>query len=482
MNNKGGWYLVPAAFLFIVHFSLSPSLFAVLDRSLYLLLLVSLFLALRRIDLSRIEPVVVAGVGALLFAYGLAQRFWLFPQALRSLPVDGPFFRQALAARLRSGRIFTVFPLPTLYAMVCGVLLLFLLDLFLRARGGGKFGWAALALLGLANLVLTQSFGGVLFFLAGALFYLFTSRQLPRKWLPPVVMVLSLLLFLVIALRYSEARRLDPARLRLANWAQAVRLIESSPWLGVGLGNYGNRVAAVTLPGEPQSIYAHNFPLQLAAETGVIPALLLLAAAGLLLWRRRRFLLEAGQACLSAVLVLIVLHNLIDIGVYFLGAGLALVWVLARLFPAGRRDWSRAWLGVALGAGWLLWTGLTGGWARQGDVYLAQGERAAARVEYERSLRGHPLSPRPLLPLAELAMQEGDLTRARELLERATAAQPGLAYARSLHAQLALRQGRFACALREAGAAQVNALRPDYRNAFEKLSNELAKQIQTTRP
>ncbi len=449
-----------------------------LDRFCYGLFLGVLFFVLRRIDLSRIQPLVVAGVSGMLFTYGLLQRFWLFPQALASIPSGGGLYNQALAVRLRTGRIFTVFPLPTLYAMVCGVLLVFLLDLFLKAKRGGKVGFAVLGVLGLVNLALTQSFGGVLVFLAGSIFYFFASRTLSSKWFAPLVMVLALVLFLVVAFRYSEAKRLDPARLRLANWAQAVRLIEGSPWLGIGLGGYGNQVAAVTRPGEPQSIYAHNFPLQLAAEIGVIPALLLLAAVVHLLWKKRRTFLLREHAAPAAVLLLIVLHNLIDIGVYFVGAGLALVWALAQLFPGHPRRLDPAWIGVFLAGGWLLWTGVTDGWARSGDLLLGQGEVEAAQREYSRSQRGNPLSPRPLLPLAEIALRRGDLAGASRLLEQATIAQPRLAYARYLRSQVEMRRGRFAGALAEAGAAQVNELRPEYRQWFLQLRNDLARQIQ----
>lgn len=58
---------------------------------------------------------------------------------------------------------------------------------------------------------------------------------------------------------------------RLAHWQAAVRMIESSPWLGVGFGNYAAAYPDFRLlPWENALGHAHNYYLNVFAETGAI--------------------------------------------------------------------------------------------------------------------------------------------------------------------------------------------------------------------
>ena len=63
---------------------------------------------------------------------------------------------------------------------------------------------------------------------------------------------------------------------RLAIWNEAIHIIKQHPLTGVGLGNYSNTVLPSALYREPR--YAHNIFLDIAAETGVLTALLFLLA------------------------------------------------------------------------------------------------------------------------------------------------------------------------------------------------------------
>jgi putative inorganic carbon (HCO3(-)) transporter len=64
---------------------------------------------------------------------------------------------------------------------------------------------------------------------------------------------------------------------RLAHWQAAIRMAESSPWLGVGFGNYAAVYPAFRLlPWENALGHAHNYYLNLLAEVGVIGCLLYL--------------------------------------------------------------------------------------------------------------------------------------------------------------------------------------------------------------
>ncbi|MCP5045550.1 MAG: O-antigen ligase family protein, partial [bacterium] len=205
----------------------------------------------------------------IVFLYGIMQKFVLFPIYLSRISPEDNFYTQAFITRIKGGRIFSIFPLPTLYAIICTVLILFIFHYMISASKTGKerFLWGTLLLAGLVNLILTQSFGGVLYLTAGGLVYLLVSGILKVKYLVPVIMVLSLFLSITIGLRFSEIRELEPIKFRYSNWKQAARIIEANPLWGAGLGNYEAKIARYTRPGEARSIYAHNFFLQFTAET-----------------------------------------------------------------------------------------------------------------------------------------------------------------------------------------------------------------------
>lgn len=58
---------------------------------------------------------------------------------------------------------------------------------------------------------------------------------------------------------------------RLAHWQAAIRMIESSPWLGVGFGNYAAAYPDFRLlPWENALGHAHNYYLNIFAETGAL--------------------------------------------------------------------------------------------------------------------------------------------------------------------------------------------------------------------
>ena len=188
-------------------------------RLAYFLFLLAVFFLCSHFRLEKILAPISAGIAVILFIYGIIQKYFLFPLILGQVGSGPSFHAQAMHTRIASERIFAIFPLPTLYAMVCGLLLIFIVHFFYHSRGLIRLFWAALFFLGAFNLVLTQSFGGILFFNVGILFYLFASRTFKLKHLAPLLMILALVLFVVTALRFSEARELSPLKLRFANWA-----------------------------------------------------------------------------------------------------------------------------------------------------------------------------------------------------------------------------------------------------------------------
>jgi O-antigen ligase len=65
---------------------------------------------------------------------------------------------------------------------------------------------------------------------------------------------------------------------RLAHWIAGLRMFAAHPLLGVGAGSYDAAYAAYALPDWPESLgHAHNYYINVAAETGVLGLLAFLA-------------------------------------------------------------------------------------------------------------------------------------------------------------------------------------------------------------
>ncbi len=122
---------------------------------------------------------------------------------------------------------------------------------------------------------------------------------------------------------------------RLAHWQAGWRMFEAKPWLGVGIGNYEVVYASYGIPRWSDPLgHAHNYYLNIAAETGLI-GLTSHAALGLVVWitlarswRRRpdsrsRGLLLAGIGALAYLSVHSIVDNLYVHGMQVL-VGLAL--------------------------------------------------------------------------------------------------------------------------------------------------------------
>jgi tetratricopeptide (TPR) repeat protein len=444
-------------------------------RLIYFLFLFNLFFFCSRFRLQRLLAPISGGIALLVFIYGILQKFYLFPRLLTQKGSDPSFYAQAQQTRIASGRIFAIFPLPTIYAMVCGLLLIFIIHYFLKGRGWQRIGWLVLLLLGGFNLFLTQSFGGTIFFTVGVLFYFFISGVFQIKYLAPLVMVLALFFFLIVALRFSEARELTPAKLRFVNWLQAGRVIVSAPLLGVGLGNYETAVPAYVYPGEPASIYAHNFFLQMAAEIGIPLLLLFLLLA--LLWIKKNYtnLLRRDNALFTALGILILLFNLLDVGNYFFVAGACFSVALSQIVDLSERSW-RLHFGVALLLALpLLVNEISTDRQNTADLWLSRSEYARAESDYHRAIKINPLAYRALLGKSFISQKKNDQAGAERLLEKVLAIYPGQAYANYMFSQAAYRRGAYLTALVHASqAAAANKQNKEYQRWYEFIKTNFA--------
>ncbi|HEX7501802.1 MAG TPA: O-antigen ligase family protein, partial [Acidobacteriota bacterium] len=386
-------------------------------------------------------------------------------------------YEQSLRSRIASGRIFAIFPLPTLYAMVCGLLLIFILHYFLRSRGRARFFWALLLLLGGANLLLTQSFGGIFFFTIGVLFYLFAAGIFKVKYLAPLLMVLALVFFLVTALRFSEARQLAPAKLRFVNWLQAGRVLAAAPLLGVGLGNYEAAVPVQVFPGEPASIYAHNFFLQLAAETGIPLFILLLAVSLPFIKKNLANLARRENALFAAASIQILFFCFFDVGIYFFAAGISLAVVASQIAAVDSPPRPRHFIAAVLLAVPLLVSEAGASQQRSGDLWLGRQDQAQALSHYRLALAYSPWAYRAWLGLAHIAWEKKDLAETEGFSAEVLGIYPDQPYANYLLSRVAWSRGAYLTALFHSGrAASADKKNNEYQRWHEIVQSHFTEQ------
>ncbi len=106
---------------------------------------------------------------------------------------------------------------------------------------------------------------------------------------------------------------------RMAHWYAAWNMFVDHPWLGVGIGNYGVAYAQYGFREWPLSLgHAHNFYLNLLAETGIIGAafyaLFVCASIGFawLTVQRTHGLSQAVAMGMFGAIIAITVHNIFD--------------------------------------------------------------------------------------------------------------------------------------------------------------------------
>jgi O-antigen ligase len=116
---------------------------------------------------------------------------------------------------------------------------------------------------------------------------------------------------------------------RFAIWKNALSLVASHPWLGVGFGEFNFAWSLTPFSGRPTEFFSHthNLPLQLAVELGLPLALLVLALLVWALWRALKSAVAAsadgaeGQASILraafVIVLLISFHSLLEYPLWY---------------------------------------------------------------------------------------------------------------------------------------------------------------------
>jgi len=214
-------------------------------------------------SVSRLRWALLASVGSVMWASLYMLREWQ-----KALPLYGFFYRPGwVTGDANYFAISAVIVLPLCVSFVLNP----------------RTGWERLYALGCSIIILfafmiTASRGGFLGLLAAALVLSWTSRQRTKS----LIMFAVLIALALLAAPSSPVRRLvDPSRsdteaadLRLVLWKAGAEMVLDHPFLGVGLGNFAERMPDYGLDPATLDLHVtHNTFLQMAAEMG-LPSLL----------------------------------------------------------------------------------------------------------------------------------------------------------------------------------------------------------------
>ena len=261
-------------------------------------------------------------LSAIVSGYGLYQYFWGFDQLYNyiSYADSDRILKIPALERIASRRVFSTLALPgTLWGF-----LTLALPFHARLWGESRSRVKALLAGGVAMLLaagfLTRSFGFLLgLFVLATTWLLLHYRRVSLR-LAPVVLVLALAGGAFYAIRQGGIASSNPLSLRAMNWITAWTVFAAHP-MGTGLNTYGVVYPQYMLPGANETQYTHNTPLQLLSELGYLG---LIAGAGVMLlllgaWHRGE--MRRLSPYLLLALTVWIVHNLIDINVYFPSLG-----------------------------------------------------------------------------------------------------------------------------------------------------------------
>lgn len=250
---------------------------------------------------------IVALLACLEGLYHLGRWYWALPEPLRAatwrpLGSDLPPPRLSVLANPNILAAYLVIVLP--------------LGAYRWSRIGSRLGRAlgAAALgAGLLVLLLTRSRGGVIGLLAAILTGLWSARHHLDRRRAAVLAGLSLVTLigagLVLAERGVQLTE-GSGEVRIESWRVALLVLRDRPFLGSGPGTFGRQLVELRDPLRLQEVHAHahNMYLTLAAETGLVGALLAawLAGAFILALHRGRHAPEQGftldRACIAGLM------------------------------------------------------------------------------------------------------------------------------------------------------------------------------------
>lgn len=451
----------------------------------------------------RLGALSLLALAGFLALHGALQFHFFYPaqvERLREAGLVRPDDRvlEGVVYALESGRIASRLGNPNVFAGFLAMTFPLVL-LFFRWARRHQYLWAQL-LAGLLGLLLiyaifrSRSVGGALTLLLGGSATAVLLWRLRKRELQAAALLLwALLAALTLPSRgvAETPRPLKTFEQRLYYWQTALSLWKSAPLTGLGAAGYAEHYGSARVAGAGETRYAHNFVLQMLAETGLV-GLGLFGIFLVLLFRRVDWR-QPWSAGLGLFLALFLFHSLGDYTFYAretfcafcLAAGLS---SREKARPEQRLK-NTVYAAVLLtGALFIPLRALPdqmGRWHAQGVADLS-GElpqsdpTRRARLWQQmlewsnQALEAQPGHPRHLQGRARLYLQLGQVEPALRDLRQAAANHPFSASIRSDLAEALYRSGRIDAAMQRMDAAI--ALHPLSSGLYEKKARLLLEQ------
>jgi O-antigen ligase len=263
------------------------------------------------------------------FIFGLEKVFKFWANNI-TIPFLGKTFSQAVLQNPSwlvniSGKTYlratATFPDPHMLSFFLGLIIPIALALLLLEKRKILYGFLFVALL--FGDALTFSRGGYLGVFAGILaaiiIFWHRIKKNHRSYLIALtgIFILTLAIPNPVSKRYFSSFDLKEGsnKGRIETWKQALEIVANHPITGVGIGNYPLEIKSTATYREP--IYAHNTYLDIAAETGILNALVWI---GLLISVIISFIKKSKDSIIFPAfaigLVIFSAHSLVETAIY----------------------------------------------------------------------------------------------------------------------------------------------------------------------
>lgn len=458
------------------------SYFSLLTLSYGALLLIFYTFTLQIEKTELLKFTIIASLPAIL--YGFYQKFFLFSKYLmeaENLKDFSPLIKVRMVERLKEGRVFSLFPLPTSFCFFLSVISLISFGLALWERGKKeKIFYFSLTALSAVLMIFTKSFGGIVGLSGGFFIFLFLIGKRDLRILIILLIISIAIISTIFYLRLDTFSTKNPLILRISNWKLALKIISEHPFFGVGLNNYSSFALSLAKERAEATKYAHNFFLQFLAETGIFCFVLFLLTFSWWFYRALKTISDTPlEASVWGALFSLFLYNLIDIGIFFESFGFLTMILLS--FINRKFDFSiikgekKILFSFILFIPLLfpLWTYFTEEFIDRANLTLGN-DILYAEKNLKLAERINPFNPKVYSYLSFIESEKGNLPLSLKHIERSISLYP---YSHSLHferSKILLKMGRYLEAyfsLRE--AERLNPTFIPYREERKKLEDFL---------
>ena len=155
------------------------------------------------------------------------------------------------------------------------------LMIFNAKKFSGKLFFLGCLLISLTAIMLTGSRGGALAVATSFLYVIWHSRHRVRNFALVGVVTVPLLIFVPVSplyrLLHPTAHGINSEQTRLDAWVAGLKMFESHPIFGVGLGNFKVLMPEYAAPGVDFESMAHNTYIEYLAELGPLGLMLFVA-------------------------------------------------------------------------------------------------------------------------------------------------------------------------------------------------------------